>query len=206
MTETKPKVTLQERISRGEAQKGPTVPSSRDQPKDSPLTAGAHQVYPQLSKAQQDEQQKQAKLQATKQSSEPKTTSEETSTARDVSASKQTDTKEKKQFTQEDEDKIVAILKRFGFFEADHSCGTLQNIATKDLATSEIEESLLNAEKNGQDYPTAFEKKRLMPETEDSIKFRDHLHKERAPTFYNLYTKSMEQKGREKGSTKESES
>lgn len=66
---------------------------------------------------------------------------------------------------EEDEDKIVAILKRFGVFEADYSRGTLQNIATKDLATSDIEESLLNAEKYGQAHLTAFVKKSLMPET-----------------------------------------
>ena len=99
---------------------------------------------------------------------------------------------------EEDENKIVSILKRCGIFEADYSCGTLQNIVTKDLTTSDIEESLLNAEKYGQAHLTVFVKQCLMPETEDNIKFRDPLHKVRTPTFFNLYTVCREQKGREK--------
>lgn len=58
--------------------------------------------------------------------------------------------------------------------------------------------SLLNAEKYDQAHLTAFVKMRLLPETEDSIKFRDPLHKARTPTFSNLYTLIREQKGREK--------
>ena len=43
----------------------------------------------------------------------------------------------------EDEDKIVSVLHRLKVFAPDTSCDVVQNIATKDSATADIQESLL---------------------------------------------------------------
>jgi hypothetical protein len=68
-------------------------------------------VYPQLSEAQQEEQQKQAKLQATQPINEEEKTTEETSTTNNKSSvSKSDDSSEKKDYTRDDEDKIVAAV------------------------------------------------------------------------------------------------
>ncbi len=89
--EPKSKVTLEERISRGEAQTGPTVPLVQVPPKDYEPSPNVRQVYPPLSEAQQQEQQKQAQLQANQAAQptsppaatteEDKTTKEETTTS-----------------------------------------------------------------------------------------------------------------------------
>lgn len=63
-TETKPKSTLEERVSRGEAQTGPTIPLVQVAPKDYEPSPNVRQVYPPLSEAEQQEQKKQAQLQA----------------------------------------------------------------------------------------------------------------------------------------------
>ncbi|CAF4778295.1 unnamed protein product, partial [Rotaria magnacalcarata] len=61
----KPKLTLEERVSRGEVQKGPTIPLRQVHPQQgSGSTTRIRQIYPQLNEAQQEEQQKQAKFQA----------------------------------------------------------------------------------------------------------------------------------------------
>ena len=69
------------------------------------------------------------------------------------------------------------------------SCDTLQNIATKDLATTDIQESLLNAEHLGQMQVNAFVNERLITSDDGNtnLKFRDPLRKSKAPTFSSLY-------------------
>ena len=59
----------------------------------------------------------------------------------------------------------------------------LLNCATKDVATSEIESSLLNAEALGQQKLESFVKERLLR----SMNFRSALQKEKPPTFATLY-------------------
>ena len=76
-TEAKPKVTLEERVSRGEAQTGPTIPLVQVAPKDYEPSPNVRQVYPPLSEAEQVEQRKQAQLQA----NQPAATSSSTTTA-----------------------------------------------------------------------------------------------------------------------------
>ncbi|CAF3564151.1 unnamed protein product [Rotaria socialis] len=56
--ESKPKVTLEERLSRGEAELGPTIPSSQIQEQNKQLPTGIHQVYPAESEAHEQDQQK----------------------------------------------------------------------------------------------------------------------------------------------------
>lgn len=111
-TEAKPQITLEERVSRGEAQKGPTVPSRQDQKQENSSSVDVRQVYPPLTEAQQEEQRKQAKLQATQSGNvNEKPTKEEPSIANDVSlSSKQDETKQTKEITHDDEEKIIAAV------------------------------------------------------------------------------------------------
>ncbi|CAF4040420.1 unnamed protein product [Rotaria sordida] len=121
-TETKPKVTLGERLSRGETQPGPTIPlhqqqrqqQQQQQQQGHPSTTRIHQVYPHISDIQQEEQLRQAKLQANQSNNDEKTIKEEISTTTtDTSSTKQDKKQEKKEITREDEEKIVAaVLKR----------------------------------------------------------------------------------------------
>jgi len=111
-TEAKPQITLEERVSRGEAQKGPTVPSRQNQKQENSSSVDVRQVYPQLTEAQQEEQRKQAKLQATQSNNaNEKQTKEESSIANDVSlSSKQDETKTTKDITSDDQEKIIAAV------------------------------------------------------------------------------------------------
>ncbi|CAH3018507.1 unnamed protein product [Porites evermanni] len=74
----------------------------------------------------------------------------------------------------------------------------LQNMVTKDLTTTQIEESLLNASSLGQKKLDTFVKERLMvpKEDENRKKLRDPLPKNKALTFVSLY--EAEKKEREK--------
>ncbi|CAF1176267.1 unnamed protein product [Rotaria sp. Silwood1] len=110
-TETKPKVTLEERLSRGETQQGPTIPIRPDQQQGgNTSTTRIRQVYPHISEIQQEEQLKQAKLQANQNLINEKKPKEETSIINDVSSNKQDKIKEKKEITREDEEKLVATI------------------------------------------------------------------------------------------------
>ena len=75
----------------------------------------------------------------------------------------------------------------------------LQNIATKDLATSAIQESLLNVQCLGAEQLALFVKERLMPVPEEPrpVKFRDPLQKNKAATFSTLYEVQKEVKGKQ---------
>jgi hypothetical protein len=141
--ETKPKITLEERISRGEAQKGPTIPSRPEQKRDDSFSTGARQVYPQLSEVQQEEQRKQAKLQATQpNNNDEKQTKEETSIINDasLSSSKQDDTKTTNDISRDDEDKIIAaVLKQLAPIVEKRVAAELHRIQSGDTDEDEDE-------------------------------------------------------------------
>ena len=85
-----------------------------------------------------------------------------------------------------DEEHLLRILLRFKVF-TEESTGLpnkLLNCATKDVATSEIEESLLNAEKLGQRKLESFVEERLVSSADF---FHSALQKVKAPTFAKLY-------------------
>lgn len=85
---------------RGETPKGPTVPSRQDSNQDSSSSTNVRQVYPQLSAAQQEEQRRQAKLQATQPVKDDKSAANPTSVV-------------SKEVSREDEEKIIAsVLKK----------------------------------------------------------------------------------------------
>ena len=70
-----------------------------------------------------------------------------------------------------DEGNILKVLEQFKIFTLlDGSTESLQSIATKDVATPEIQESLLNAEELGQSKLDTFVEERLVNYT---VKFRD---------------------------------
>ena len=75
-----------------------------------------------------------------------------------------------------DEDKIFHCLNKFKVF-SNSSLGVLQNIATKDLATDQIQDSLLHAEKLEQEQLNHFVEDRLIKVegTQSEVKFYDPL-------------------------------
>ena len=93
-----------------------------------------------------------------------------------------------------DENKVVALLHQANVFNANNQATIperLQNIVTKDVATTRIEESLLEASSLGQEELISFVKERLVTPSEDGHqkKLRDPrpLPKNKAPTFSTLY-------------------
>ena len=64
------------------------------------------------------------------------------------------------------EENLLSILKRFNIFSELENLHVLQNIATKDLATTKIQDSLLNAVQLGQKQLNSFvaERKIMCPE------------------------------------------
>ena len=67
---------------------------------------------------------------------------------------------------------------------------TLQNVANKQLATSDIETDLLHVREKGQNNVNSF----LLPVNERRVKFRDTLTKNKPLTFASLY--QMKQKSK----------
>ena len=98
----------------------------------------------------------------------------------------------------QDEDRLHDMLVSFGMFKTEETqIQSLQNIATKDVTTKEIERDLLNTSSDGQKQLNQFVQERLLFSFE--IKFRDPLHKNKPMTFASLYepTKSLKT-GKEK--------
>jgi hypothetical protein len=89
-----------------------------------------------------------------------------------------------------DEAKILMVLQRFKVFgEETGRPNNLLNIATRDVATTEIENSLLNAEKLGQTQLENFVKERMV---DAKVNLRDTLPKAKALTFASLYKVNVE--------------
>ena len=88
-----------------------------------------------------------------------------------------------------DENRIMEVLIRFKAFETGQPAGQLVNIATKDVATLDIQESLINAEKLGQQQLSDFVSQRLV---ERSVKLMDTMLKSKVLTFSSLYVISKD--------------
>ena len=90
-----------------------------------------------------------------------------------------------------DEANVVSTLKRLQVFINDSNTtkGQMINIATKDVATPEICDSLLKAHELGQAQLESFVEKRLV---ECSVPLKDTLSKMKAPTFATLYRLPLE--------------
>ncbi|CAH3185140.1 unnamed protein product [Porites lobata] len=101
----------------------------------------------------------------------------------------------------DDEKKVIELLHQANIFNVNQQADVperLQNMVTKDLATTQIEESLLKASSLGQKKLDTFVKERLIfpKEDENRKKLRDPLPKNKALTFVSLY--EAEKKEREK--------
>ena len=82
------------------------------------------------------------------------------------------------------EDSLLETLKNFSVF-SDGQNVTLQNFATKDLATPEIQQSLLNAQALGQSQLNSFVEDRMISNNQQN--FHDPIRKNNAPTMATLY-------------------
>ena len=90
-----------------------------------------------------------------------------------------------------DEENLIQVLTRFDIFDQQHP-DTLRNIATKEVATKEIIEDLLNASKKGQIQVENFVKERLS--AEKSINFYAPVKLNHPLTFEALYKEGTQQK------------
>ena len=114
--ENKPKVTLEERVARGEAQVGPTVPVRQEQQANQTATTGIRQVFP---LAGEDQRQERSPSPSLQRSVSPSSGQDESKKAPETSGNNQSTTqqpaaeKETKSVTPEEEEQIVAsILKQ----------------------------------------------------------------------------------------------
>lgn len=95
-------------------------------------------------------------------------------------------TRGRQKLDNQDEENLMKTLARFNLFSGDMPTN-LQNIATKDLATSQIEDDLLNARQKGQRRLITFVEERLLPSDERKVQFHDPLRKNKSLTFAALY-------------------
>lgn len=88
-----------------------------------------------------------------------------------------------------DENALFLTFRRFQVFTANIQPNVLQNIATKDLASEKIQESLLGARELGQKQLDDFVKHRLLgtPGLPGTQSIYDPIKKNKASTFENLY-------------------
>ena len=90
----------------------------------------------------------------------------------------------------EDEQALLDILQRFKVFSDDAPKDILWNIATRDLASDEIQCTLLNASNLGQEEVIKFVRDRISnpPASEEPpATFYDPIKRQNAPTFESLY-------------------
>jgi hypothetical protein len=92
-------------------------------------------------------------------------------------------TKSRKATDNKHENSLLATLMKFNVFSVEQNT-TLQNIATKDLATLEIQDSLLNALEQGQSQLNKFVQECLVTQTD---KFYEPISKNNPPAFATLY-------------------
>ena len=95
-----------------------------------------------------------------------------------------------------DEGRIIEVLQRLNMFGT--SSIALQNIATKDLVLSDIESSLLDAEKLGREQFELFVKQRIIKpiERKQRTDLTAPLARNKALTFASLYTVSTDVGGK----------
>lgn len=109
-------------------------------------------------------------------------------------------TKSREERDNRDELALVLAFREFKVFDS-VSPGSLQNLATKDLATEAIQNSLLHAKELGQEELNTFiEKRMIVPEHKDKPDVPIHatLHKSKAKTFASLYEVVKDSKDKDK--------
>jgi len=109
-------------------------------------------------------------------------------------------TKARTQQDNMDESAILDALKRFNVLGEDASPTVLQSVDTKDLATSDIQQSLLNAESKGKDLLGQMLDARFLKQTGTTgyVNLHEPLKKNNALTLGSLYDIKKMSKGTEK--------
>ena len=98
-----------------------------------------------------------------------------------------------------DEESLITTFKRLSVFPNEQS-NTLQNIATKDVATEAIKESLINAQNLGQLVVDQFVQERMhidISEEAPKMGLHQRLPRQNAPTFENLYKVTIDKRGKD---------
>jgi len=98
-------------------------------------------------------------------------------------------TKSRQTRDNDDENSLLSTFQGFSVFSSVSHPGTLQNLATKDLATESIQESLLRAKELGQEVKKFVQDRLIVAEQCDKphVSIHDHLRRNNAPTFATLY-------------------
>ena len=99
-----------------------------------------------------------------------------------------------------DEDNLFRAFQNLNMFSSELP-EDLQNIVTKDLATQEIANDLLEAEAKGQEQLNKFIVERLLPTENRRIKFRDPLPKNKPLTFSSMFETERKSSGPSKEKT-----
>ena len=101
----------------------------------------------------------------------------------------------------DDENSLITTFRGYSVFTVVSHADTLQNIATKDLATESIQYSLLNAKEIGMDEVEKFAQDRLVTAEgadKPGASIHDPLRRNNAPTFATLYQVPKQTKERDK--------
>ncbi|CAF0836666.1 unnamed protein product [Adineta steineri] len=111
ITESKPNITLEGRVFRGEAQKGPTIPLQQDHSQERSSSQNVRQVYPKVNEEQNEDLRKKACKRHEKHSNKnKKKNTDDTSITSDIQSSRKDEKKPKKDTSHNEEEKIVAAI------------------------------------------------------------------------------------------------
>lgn len=84
------------------------------------------------------------------------------------------------------EDSLLQTFKSYKLF-SEEMCDDLQNTATKDVATKEIEQDLLSVQTKGRQELEEFTEERLLDPEARKVQFQDPLAKQKSRSFASLY-------------------
>lgn len=110
-------------------------------------------------------------------------------------------TKSRRKRDQSDESALLSTLTRFNVFSPASHQESLQNIATKDLATAAIQDSLLRTKELGEEEINEFVRQRLVvvkSGDKPEVPFHAAMHRNNAATFGTLYAVVKCSKDKEK--------
>jgi hypothetical protein len=110
-------------------------------------------------------------------------------------------TKSRQKRDNDDENDLLTTLLGYSVFSPVSHPDTLQNIATKDLATQPIQDSLLHAKELGMNEVEGFAQDRLVTAEgfdKPAVSIHDPLRRNNAPTFATLYEVAKQTKEKDK--------
>lgn len=110
-------------------------------------------------------------------------------------------TKSRQKRDNDEENSLLTTLRGYSVFPSVSHPDTLQNIATKDLATEQIQDSLLHAKELGLEEVEKFVHDRLVTVQgfeKPAVSINDPLRRNNAPTFATLYEVAKQTKEKDK--------